>query len=117
MDFLYNMGKRYPHAWYARRFFNKVVVSEEPGPHFGMGLDCYVQWSSPIRRITDLQVRSNFSRLAFCCDEYLIFVYCFLSNYAGTCHTKTIFTKETSKRYVKRGYTHPIIFDRNGLGL
>ncbi|KAL7458873.1 hypothetical protein ACHAWC_010570 [Mediolabrus comicus] len=55
MDFLYNMGKRYPHAWYARRFFNRVDVSEEPGPHFGMGLDCYVQWSSPIRRITDLQ--------------------------------------------------------------
>eukprot|EP00986_Skeletonema_menzelii_P010898 scaffold5455_cov145-Skeletonema_menzelii.AAC.4 len=24
MDFLYEMGKRYPHAWYARRFFNKV---------------------------------------------------------------------------------------------
>ena len=56
MDFLYNMGKRYTHAWYARRFFNRVDVSEEPGPHFGMGLDCYVQWSSPIRRITDLQV-------------------------------------------------------------
>lgn len=62
MDFLYDMGKRYPHAWYARRFFNKVVVSEEPGPHFGMGLDCYVQWSSPIRRITDLQVHAALKR-------------------------------------------------------
>lgn len=57
MDFLLEMNKRYPHAWYARRFFNKVTVSEEPGPHFGMGLDCYVQWTSPIRRLTDLQVR------------------------------------------------------------
>lgn len=62
MDFLYEMGKRYPHAWYARRFFNKVNVSEEPGPHFGMGLDCYVQWSSPIRRITDLQVHAALKR-------------------------------------------------------
>lgn len=39
-----------------RRFFKPVQVSKEPGPHFGMGLDCYVQWSSPIRRLTDLQV-------------------------------------------------------------
>ena len=39
-----------------RRFFKPVQVSEEIGPHFGMGLDCYVQWSSPIRRLTDLQV-------------------------------------------------------------
>lgn len=61
MDFLFAMNKRYPHAWYARRFFNKVNVSEEPGSHFGMGLDCYVQWSSPIRRITDLQVNEFIS--------------------------------------------------------
>jgi len=56
------MNKRYPHAWYARRFFNKVIVSEEPGSHFGMGLDCYVQWTSPIRRLTDLQVHSALKR-------------------------------------------------------
>eukprot|EP00571_Detonula_confervacea_P007375 CAMPEP_0172314286 /NCGR_PEP_ID=MMETSP1058-20130122/22162_1 /TAXON_ID=83371 /ORGANISM="Detonula confervacea, Strain CCMP 353" /LENGTH=844 /DNA_ID=CAMNT_0013028113 /DNA_START=16 /DNA_END=2550 /DNA_ORIENTATION=+ len=62
MDFLFSMNKRYPHAWYARRFFNKVTVSEEPGPHFGMGLDCYVQWSSPIRRITDLKVHAAVKR-------------------------------------------------------
>ena len=59
MDFLFAMNKRYPHAWYARRFFNKVNVSEVHGPHFGMGLDCYVQWSSPIRRITDVQVSTR----------------------------------------------------------
>ena len=56
MDLLLETNRRYPHAWYARRFFNKVTVSEEPGPHFGMGLDSYVQWTSPIRRLTDLQV-------------------------------------------------------------
>ena len=82
-DFLFAMNKLYPHAWYCRwgaycnsqpntdikmpishvvdtiifrRFFKPVQVSKEPGPHFGMGLDCYVQWSSPIRRLTDLQV-------------------------------------------------------------
>ena len=56
MDFLLAVNKRYPHAWYARRFFNKVIISSKPGPHFGMGLDHYVQWTSPIRRLTDLQV-------------------------------------------------------------
>lgn len=54
--------QRYPHAWYARRFFDKVTVSADPGPHFGMGLDCYVQWSSPIRRLTDLQVHAAVKR-------------------------------------------------------
>ena len=63
LDFLYAMGKRYPHAWYARRFFKPVAVSEDPGPHFGMGLECYVQWTSPIRRLTDLQV----SDVPLCC--------------------------------------------------
>ena len=62
MNFLLEMNKRYPHAWYARRFFNKVNVSEKFGSHFGMGLDCYVQWSSPIRRLTDLQVHSALKR-------------------------------------------------------
>ena len=52
----------YPQAWYARRFFNKAIVSEEYGGHFGLGLDCYVQWSSPIRRLTDLQVHSAVKR-------------------------------------------------------
>ena len=62
MKFLLEMNNRYPHAWYARRFFNKVNVSEKSGPHFGMGLDCYVQWTSPIRRITDLKVHSALKR-------------------------------------------------------
>ena len=62
MNFLLQMNKRYPHAWYARRFFNKVIVSDQPGIHYGLGLDCYVQWTSPIRRITDLQVHSSIKR-------------------------------------------------------
>ncbi|KAL3812065.1 hypothetical protein ACHAXA_010037 [Cyclostephanos tholiformis] len=62
MDFLLQMNKRYPHAWYTRRFFNKVSVSTTPGPHFGMGLDCYIQWTSPIRRLTDLQVHAELKR-------------------------------------------------------
>eukprot|EP00804_Cyclotella_cryptica_P014520 CCRYP_004823-RA/>CCRYP_004823-RA protein AED:0.07 eAED:0.07 QI:200/1/1/1/0.87/0.77/9/1212/825 len=61
-DFLFGMNKLYPHAWYCRRFFKPVVVSEEPGPHFGMGLDCYIQWSSPIRRLTDLKVHAALKR-------------------------------------------------------
>ena len=53
-----NAGNGYCAAWYSRRFFNPVVVSEKPNRHSGMGLDCYVQWSSPIRRYGDLQVNS-----------------------------------------------------------
>ena len=102
MDFLYNMGKRYPHAWYARRFFNRVDVSEDPGPHFGMGLDCYVQWSSPIRRITDLQV----SIFSLTLDELLVCVQAILDvnltdalrkKITGTRSDKTIFEEETCK--------------------
>ena len=51
-----NAGNGYCAAWYSRRFFNAVTVSVEPSRHSGMGLDCYVQWSSPIRRYGDLQV-------------------------------------------------------------
>jgi len=62
LNFLSEMKLGYPQAWYARRFFNKAIVSEEYGGHFGLGLDCYVQWSSPIRRLTDLQVHSAVKR-------------------------------------------------------
>lgn len=78
LDFLREMNQLYPHAWYARRFFNKVVVSEEIGPHFGMGLDCYIQWSSPIRRLTDLQV-SKLLHWPF------IFLQCHINSW-NTCH-------------------------------
>eukprot|EP00953_Heterococcus_sp_UTEX-ZZ885_P003639 2477-Heterococcus_DN1.PRE.1 len=33
-----------------------ATVSAEPGPHWGLGIDGYVQWSSPIRRFNDLLV-------------------------------------------------------------
>lgn len=54
--------KGYCHAWYARRFFESVRVKEEKLPHNGLGLDCYVQWSSPIRRISDLAVHASVKR-------------------------------------------------------
>jgi len=55
-------GNGYCATWYARRFFSPVSVSENPLPHFGMGLDCYVQWTSPIRRYSDLQVHAMVKR-------------------------------------------------------
>lgn len=54
--------KGYCHAWYARRFFEPVQVQEDPQPHSGLGLECYVQWSSPIRRFSDLQVHAAVKR-------------------------------------------------------
>jgi len=63
MDLLeYNVGKGYCHAWYARRFLQSVKVSEIPYPHSGLGLSSYVQWSSPIRRLTDFQVHVSVKR-------------------------------------------------------
>lgn len=56
------MGGGYCHAWYSRRFFQPVKVSELVLPHSGLGLDCYVQWSSPIRRFGDLQVHGVVKR-------------------------------------------------------
>ena len=50
------VGGGYCAAWYMRRFSTPVSVSSEPLPHAAMGLDCYVQWTSPIRRYSDLQV-------------------------------------------------------------
>lgn len=57
-----NAGDGYCHAWYSRRFFSPVKVSETPAPHHGLGLDCYVQWSSPIRRFGDLQAHAAIKR-------------------------------------------------------
>jgi exoribonuclease R len=63
MDLLvYNVGKGLCHAWYARRFLESVSVMEMQLPHSGLGLDCYVQWSSPIRRFSDLQVHASVKR-------------------------------------------------------
>jgi len=58
-----NRGGGYCAAWYVRRFYESVTISEDkPHPHAGLGIDCYVQWSSPIRRFTDLQVHSAVKR-------------------------------------------------------
>ena len=55
-------NKGYCHAWYARRFFEPVQVKAEALPHNGLGIDCYVQWTSPIRRFSDLQVHASVKR-------------------------------------------------------
>ena len=58
----YGVGHGFCQAWYARRFFESVSVTEMMLPHSGLGLDCYVQWSSPIRRFSDLQVHASVKR-------------------------------------------------------
>jgi RNB domain len=58
----YNVGNGLCHAWYSRRFLASVRVLEIKIPHAGLGLDCYVQWSSPIRRFSDLQVHGAVKR-------------------------------------------------------
>ncbi|CAJ1962493.1 unnamed protein product [Cylindrotheca closterium] len=50
------------HAWYARRFFSPAEIREVPSPHSGLGIECYTQWSSPIRRFGDLQVHATIKR-------------------------------------------------------
>ena len=55
-------GGGYCAAWYIRRFLEAVSVSDDPLPHSGLGLECYVQWSSPIRRFADLQVHAAVKR-------------------------------------------------------
>lgn len=58
----FNVGDGLCYSWYARRFLLPVKVTEIPLPHSGLGLDYYVQWTSPIRRFSDLQVHSAIKR-------------------------------------------------------
>jgi len=58
----YNIGGGYCHAWYCRRFLSPVKVQEECAPHSGLGLSCYVQWTSPIRRYSDLLTHVSVKR-------------------------------------------------------
>lgn len=37
-----------------RRFQTFAEISVEPGPHFGLGLDAYATWTSPIRKYGDM---------------------------------------------------------------
>jgi exoribonuclease-2 len=37
-----------------RRFQSFAEVGTEPGPHFGLGLDAYATWTSPIRKFGDM---------------------------------------------------------------
>jgi len=57
-----NIGGGYCHAWYSRRFFSPAKISPDALPHSGLGLGCYVQWTSPIRRFQDLQVHAAVKR-------------------------------------------------------
>ena len=57
-----HVGGGYCQAWYARRFFYPVKISDEPSNHYGLGLESYVQWSSPIRRFLDLQAHAAIKR-------------------------------------------------------
>jgi exoribonuclease R len=52
----------YCHAWYARRFLSPVSIGPKPTSHFGLGVPCYIQWTSPIRRLGDLQVHAAVKR-------------------------------------------------------
>lgn len=58
----YNLGGGYCHAWYSRRFLSSVDVQETCAPHSGLGLSSYVQWTSPIRRYSDLLVHNSVKR-------------------------------------------------------
>lgn len=57
-----NVGSGYCHAWYARRFLSPVSVSPKPRPHWGLGIQLYCQWTSPIRRYSDFHVHSEVKR-------------------------------------------------------
>ena len=57
-----NVGGGYCHAWYSRRFLTPAKISPDANPHSGLGLGCYVQWTSPIRRFQDLQVHAAAKR-------------------------------------------------------
>jgi exoribonuclease-2 len=41
-------------AFEVRRRLGRTDLGAEPGPHFSLGLDCYLQVTSPIRRYQDL---------------------------------------------------------------
>lgn len=56
------VGGGYCHAWFCRRFLSPVKVQETCAPHAGLGLASYVQWSSPIRRYSDLLTHISVKR-------------------------------------------------------
>lgn len=58
----YNVGDGLCHSWFIRRFLEPVALTESAAPHNGLGLECYVQWTSPIRRFGDLQAHTLVKR-------------------------------------------------------
>jgi len=57
-----NVGMGWCSAWYGRRFFNPAITSDTPDGHAGLGLQHYVQFTSPIRRFQDLNVHAAIKR-------------------------------------------------------
>eukprot|EP00547_Thalassionema_nitzschioides_P012791 CAMPEP_0194263988 /NCGR_PEP_ID=MMETSP0158-20130606/47353_1 /TAXON_ID=33649 /ORGANISM="Thalassionema nitzschioides, Strain L26-B" /LENGTH=796 /DNA_ID=CAMNT_0039004215 /DNA_START=196 /DNA_END=2586 /DNA_ORIENTATION=- len=54
----------YCQAWYAIRFLSpaQTVTWGKNFQHYGLGIDQYCQWTSPIRRLGDLQVHASVKR-------------------------------------------------------
>lgn len=55
-DYFESFPAKFCRASAAFKFMQGATVSSEPGAHWGLGIDGYVQWSSPIRRYNDLIV-------------------------------------------------------------
>jgi exoribonuclease R len=53
-----NRGRGHPwcRAAYMRKFMKRVLVSSAPRAHWSLGVEHYVQWTSPLRRHSDLVV-------------------------------------------------------------
>ena len=100
-----------------RRFFKPASVSEEPGVHFGLGLECYVQWSSPIRRLTDLQVSKRVVLRLLCVTSSIDLTSISPVLNAGSCCIETIPKKETSQCNAVEGTSNTIWDNKYGLGI
>jgi exoribonuclease-2 len=64
--------------WMQRRLLSRVILSPEPEPHAGLGLDVYVTLTSPLRKYLDLttqrQLRGLLGLEAVYSDEDLRFI-------------------------------------------
>jgi exoribonuclease-2 len=54
---------RYSHFFATRRLLPKGRLSSQPGPHAGLGLACYIQATSPLRRYQDLVCQRQLAAL------------------------------------------------------
>lgn len=56
-------GLRRPVSYQLLRSLPKAVYSDKQRPHFGLGIDCYCHFTSPIRRLSDLATHRILHRL------------------------------------------------------